>query len=76
MAEKTGKTIEPGSGEAKTIYSKAMQRHHDYYMGLEQTGELTEEVKQQIELARQREQAGQVKPFIPPTEVSKVETDK
>ncbi|NMB56772.1 hypothetical protein GYA19_02435 [Candidatus Beckwithbacteria bacterium] len=68
MAEKTGKTIELGSAEAKKIASEAMQRHHDYYVGLEQAGKLPEDDKPNLALAKQREQAGQVKPFVPPTE--------
>lgn len=61
------KVHEPLKQVAKRLpeIKDAMQRHHDHYLNLK-----PEEIKPgdeaQIELARQREVAGEVKPLTPP----------
>lgn len=54
-------TIEPGSEIAKSLYSKAMQRHHDYYVRLRKEGKLLEEDRPQYELAMRRQKENLVK---------------
>ena len=72
MIRMAKENITPGSKAAKTEYSAAiaMQRHHDYFVGLKRRGELPAEVKAQLNLAEQREKDGLVKPLAeePPTE--------
>ena len=62
--------LTPGSDAAKTEYSAAMQRHHDYFVGLKRQGELPDEDQAQLGLAEQREKDGLVKPLAedPPAE--------
>jgi len=58
-----------GSKEDKDFAKGAMQRHHDYYVGLERMGELPDEDRPNFELAMRREQEGQVQPLtVEPTE--------
>jgi len=52
-----------GGSNPKQTYSEAMQRHHDYYVNLEREGKLSEEDRANLELARQREKEGLVKPL-------------
>ena len=42
---------------------RAMQRHHDYFVGLEKMGELSDEDRLNLDLAMRREKDGQVKPL-------------
>ncbi len=62
MAE--GDKLEPGSEGVKKTASEAMQRHHDHYVRLDREGVLPEEDKPNLNLAKQREKEGLVKPLV------------
>ncbi len=68
----------PGSKEVKDFAKGTMQRHHDYFVGLQKTGKLTDEDNPNFELAMQREQEGQVQPLTvePPTPSSEKKPKK
>ena len=54
----------PGSKEVVDYFKGALQRHHDYYVGLEKMGKLTDIDRPNYEAAMKREKAGEVKPLI------------
>lgn len=66
--------MQPGSPEVKETFAQAAQRHHDYYVGLNQAGKLPEEDRPNLELAKQREAKGEVKAFTPKPETSPTES--
>lgn len=47
------------------VYSGSMQRHHDYYMKLQLERELTRDEQLEYNLAKAREEAGEVKSYNP-----------
>jgi hypothetical protein len=60
----TEKPIEPDSKEVQTIAKGAMQRHHDYFVGLKEMGKLPEEDFSNYQLAMEREGQGLVEPLV------------
>ena len=61
--EKAKEKFTLGSKEIQDSIKEAMQRHHDYYVGREERGELSEEDRPNFELAMRREREGLVQPL-------------